>query len=81
MSWHIHNNMNFADSDGYGADTDNPPSAYEKLDEALKPRDERAIHESYNEWVEETAKEYFDTSRWGDDEWDAWRDIVNEQTY
>ena len=66
--------------DGYGWSTDNPPSAREILDNALNPQCERAIHDGYNDWLDQAAREYFDVSSWGEDEWDAWREIVRDLT-
>lgn len=67
--------------DGYGVSTDNPPTAHEILDNALKARDERAILDGYNDWLYETAREYFDVSDWDEEHWDAWREIVRDLTY
>lgn len=79
MSWHIHDNMSFADSDGYGADTDNPVSAYEVIDRALSCQDEQEICKAFSEWLEETARNYFnDVGRWGEDLRDAWREKIHE---
>ena len=67
--------------DAYGVDTDNPPTAYERLDNVLNPQGERAIQDGYNDWLDQTAREYFDVSDWSEDEWDAWREIVRDKTY
>lgn len=64
------------DSDAYGADTDSPESAYEIIDEALRAKDEIAIKDAFNEWVNEMAEEYFNTFDWGDEEWEAWHEKV-----
>lgn len=77
--WHIYDNPNVFDSDAYGVDTDNPETAYERIDNALKVKDERAISVSFNEWLEDTAREYFcDVGSWNDDVKEAWRDKVFE---
>lgn len=81
MSWHIHKSMSFADFDGYGRSADNPPTPHEILDNLLNVQCERAITDGYNEWLKETAHEYFDTSDWNDEWWDGWRDIVRDLTY
>ena len=65
----------------YYGSTDNPPTFKEILDNLLSPQNERAIHESYNEWLDQTAREYFDVSLWGEEEWDAWRELAGEQAY
>ena len=66
------------DSDAYGVDTDNPPSPYEKIDNALTVQCEIAIADGFKQWLKDTAYEYFDTSDW-DEEWrDAWRDKIME---
>ncbi len=64
------------DSDAYGVDTDNPESAYEIIDNSLRAKDETAIKDAFNEWVKEMAEEYFNTSKWGDEEWEAWYEKV-----
>ena len=46
MSWHVHNcTSRVFDSDGYGVDTDNPPTAQVLLDYALNAQSERAIQD------------------------------------
>ena len=67
---------NIFDSDAYGVDTDSPESAYEIIDNSLRAKDETAIKDAFNEWVKETAEEYFNTFEWGDEEWEAWFDKV-----
>ena len=64
------------DSDAYGVDTDSPESAYEIIDEALRAKDETAIDDAFREWVRDMANEYFDTSRWDDEWWEAWYEKV-----
>lgn len=64
------------DSDAYGVDTDSPESAYEIIDNSLRAKDETAIEDAFKEWVRDMADEYFDTSRWGDEEWEAWHEKV-----
>ena len=81
MSWHIHKDMSFADSDGYGADTDLIPSVHARMESKISAQIKRAIQDGYNDWVRETAYEYFDTSDWDDEWWDAWYEIVRDNTY
>jgi hypothetical protein len=64
------------DSDAYGVDTDNPESAYEIIDNLLRAKDETAIRDAFNEWVKEMAEEYFNTSEWNDEWWEAWYEKV-----
>ena len=66
------------DSDAYGVDTDNPPCPRELIEDALNVRAEDAMIDGYTDWLVETASEYFDTSDWGEEWWDAWREIVND---
>lgn len=81
MTWHIHSSTSGVfDSDAYGVDTDNPPAPFEILDNAITPQCERSIQDSYNEWLYQTAREYFDTWNWDEDFWDAWKDIAREIT-
>ena len=61
------------DSDAYGVNTDNPVSAYEFIDDALKTKDEKAIEEAIEDFIKETASEYFRTSEWDEEYWEAWR--------
>lgn len=63
-------------SDAYGVDTDSPESAYEVIDNELRAKDEIAIKDAFNEWVNEMAEEYFNTFDWGDEEWEAWHEKV-----
>ena len=82
MSWHVHGSRSSVfDSDGYGCDTDLPLSAYEILTNALNAQSLRAIQDGYNDWVRDTAYEYFDTSDWDEEHWDAWNEIVRDNTY
>ena len=82
MSWHVHSSRSSVfDSDGYGCDTDLPLSAYEILEDALNAQSLRAIQDGYNDWVRDTAYEYFDTSDWNEEFWDAWHEIVKDNTY
>ena len=81
MSWHIHKDMSFADSDGYGADTDLIPSVHARMESKISPQIKRALQDGYNDWRRETAYEYFDTSEWDDEHWDAWYEIVRDNTY
>lgn len=61
-------------------DFDNPETAYEMLDNAMNKVVRESIEDSYRQWLEDTAREYFDVGLW-DEEWkDAWRDIVREIT-
>lgn len=64
--------------DGYGASTDNPPSAYEIIDQHLKSSDEDAIWDSWVEFYKEIASRYFNTEEWDDYWWDAWIDKLKE---
>ena len=64
-------------SDAYGVDTDLPSSAYEKLN-VLNRQCVDAIRSGFDEWIKETAREYFDTSDWTEDFWAAWREIIWE---
>ena len=81
MSWHIHKDINFAASDGYGADTDLIPSVHARMENKLNPQCLRAIQDGYNDWLDQTAREYFDVSDWDDEHWDAWKEIVRDNTY
>lgn len=75
MTWHIHSaRSSVFDSDAYGVDTDNPETAYEIINNSLKLADEIAISDAIIDFKKETADEYFNTSEWGDEEWDAWND-------
>jgi len=78
MSWHIYTDTIIFDSDAYGIDTDSPASAEELLNDSLKPSDEKAITESISNFIEELASDYFYTSNWDDEWWDAWRDKFTE---
>lgn len=64
------------DSDAYGVDTDSPESAYEIIDNSLRAKDETAMKDAFNEWVKEMAEEYFNTSEWNDEWWEAWYEKV-----
>ena len=81
MSWHIHKDMSFAASDGYGCDTDLIPSVHARMENKISPQIKRALQDGYNDWVRETAYEYFDTSDWDEEFWDAWHEIVKDNTY
>jgi hypothetical protein len=78
MSWHVHSSASIYDSDAYGVDTDSPASAYEIIDDSLKLKDEIAISDKIIEFIKDTADEYFNTSEWSDEMWDAWRDKFTE---
>lgn len=78
MSWHIHSSASAFDSDAYGIDTDSPASAYELIEERLKPDDEQKIYEAYVEFREEVASWFFNTNEWDDEWWDAWITKLNE---
>lgn len=78
MSWHIHSSASVYDTDAYGVDTDSPASAYELIEERLKPDDEQKIYEAYVEFREEVASWYFNTNEWDDEWWDAWITKLNE---
>lgn len=59
--------------DGYGVSTDNPPSAYEMIDQKLSKKEEDEIREKIREFKETLASEYFFSSNWWDEEFrDAW---------
>ena len=64
------------DSDAYGVDTDSPESAYEIIDNTLRAKDETAIDDAFREWVRDMAGEYFNTSEWNDEWWEAWYEKV-----
>ena len=64
--------------DGYGWNTDNPPSPYELIDEHLKSDDEQKIYDAIVEFREELASWFFNTSEWDDYWWDAWIDKIRE---
>jgi hypothetical protein len=78
MSWHVHSSASIYDSDAYGVDTDSPASPYEVIDQSLKLKDEIAISDKIIEFIKDTAEEYFNTSEWEDEMWDAWRDKFTE---
>lgn len=78
MSWHIYPSASVWDSDAYGSDTDSPASPYEVIDQSLKLKDEIAISDKIIEFIKDTADEYFNTSEWEDEMWDAWRDKFQE---
>lgn len=61
-------------------DFDNPETAYEIIDNALSRKVIRdSIRESYNQWLEDTAREYFcDVGDWNEEWRDAWREVVGE---
>ena len=65
--------------DAYVIETDNPETAHEIIDNALKPKDERAIAERFGEWLDETARDYFaGVGDWNEEWRDAWRDKIIE---
>lgn len=68
-------------SDAYGVDTDLIPSVHARMENKISPQIKRALQDGYNDWIDETAREYFDVSDWDDEHWDAWRDIVRDSTY
>ena len=78
MSWHIHSSASFCDSDAYGVDTDNPAHPSEIIENELKVKDEIAIEDAIKQFIKDTAAEYFNTSEWDDDWWDAWKDKFTE---
>ena len=79
MSWHIHSyNSSVFDSDAYGTDTESPVSAAEIIDDALKLKDEINIADSIRDFIRETAEDYFNTSGWDEEWWDAWEDKFKE---
>ena len=63
--------------DGYGVSTDNPPTAYELIDNDLTLEQEIKITDEIREFKETLAREYFNCSRWDEAFWDAW----NEKFY
>jgi len=66
------------DSDAYGVNTDNPPCASEIISNALKAEDEKQIKSTMIEYAMDVASSFFNTDDWGDEEWNAWVDIVRE---
>lgn len=78
MSWHVHSNMNFAGSDGYGCDTDNPPSPSELIEERLTSDDEAKIYAEWVEFREDIASRFFNTDEWDDAWWNAWIDKLRD---
>lgn len=74
MSWHIYNNPCVFDSDAYGVNTDSPESAYEEINNALRIKDEEKIADAIREFRENLADEYFYTSNWNDEHWEAWNE-------
>ena len=82
IGYHVHSpRSSVFDSDGYGCDTDLIPSVHARLENKISPQIKRALQDGYNDWVRETAREYFDTSDWDDEHWDAWYEIVRDNTY
>ena len=63
--------------DAYGYDTDNPPTAFEIMDYELSAKTETEITDKIIEFRKELAREYFNTSEWDEEWWDAW----NEKFY
>ena len=78
MGWHIHNNMRFADSDAYGVCTDNPETPYEQIDNSLSRKDEQEIAELFDQFIKDTAREFFNVSGWDEEHWDGWKEKVSE---
>ena len=64
--------------DAYGVDTDLPETPYEIFDNALNRQCEDAIKAGFQDWLEETAREYFDTWNWDSDWWSDWKTKVWE---
>jgi hypothetical protein len=71
------NTSTFPD-DGYGVNTDNPPSPYELIEERLKSDDEAKIYDEWVEFREDMAARYFNTDDWDDAWWDAWIDKLKD---
>ena len=71
-------NASIFDSDAYGVNTDNPECASEILDNMLNNGCRFTIKAGFNDWLKETAREYFDTSDWNDEYWDGWEEIIKE---
>ena len=65
------------DSDAYGVNTDSPDTPYEYFVEVMNNKCIEAIRAGLNDWIKETASEYFDTSDWKDDEWEDWEEFIN----
>lgn len=77
--WHIYKDSSVFDSDGYGVSTDNQPSSYEIIDNALTANNEKDISDSFRQWLEDTAREYFnDVGEWDEEFKDAWREKIIE---
>ena len=74
-------NASIFDSDAYGVNTDNPERPYEIMMNALTKECETAIADGYRDWMKDTAREYFDTSDWDDEEWSDWDEVVKEITF
>lgn len=66
------------DSDAYGVNTDSPVHPSEIIEDSLKYKDEIAITEAIQDFIKDTAEEYFNTSGWDEEWWDAWRDKFTE---
>ena len=64
--------------DGYGCSTDNPPTAYELIDQKLSLKDERKIADDLREFKRTLAGEYFHCGQWDEEFWDAWDEKINE---
>lgn len=60
----------------------NDVSPYELIDESLNKRCRDSISASYTDWYkmwrEDIADYYFDTSEWGDAEWVAWKEYLED---
>ena len=61
-------------------DFDNPETPHEMLENAMSRKVIRdAIKAGYEQWLEDTAREYFcDVGDWGEEWKDAWREVVGD---
>ena len=64
--------------DGYGWSTDNPPSAYELIDNALSAKQENQIKDQLRDFKRTLACEYFHCGHWDEEFWDAWDEKIEE---
>ena len=64
--------------DAYGVDTDLPVTPYEIFDDSLNKLCEDAIRQGFEDWLRQTAGEYFDTWSWNDEWWSDWKTKVWE---
>lgn len=59
-----------------------PKHPYEIIDESFNKtcvESVRAYYKDwYNDWLRDTASEYFDTSEWDDCWWSAWKDYIED---